>query len=122
MANFKRAPRNPKYWPAYFGHAVQGFVCGAIVPPPISFVLLVIGYWLYQVVEYRRFADRRDAEQWAWEKEHAYIEAMGKPIDMREWVVDDWPSRDIADHMIGMWVGAVVGLPTWMLIALRLVL
>ena len=103
-SDFKRNPRNPKYWPAYLGHAGQGFICGLLLPPPLSVTLAVVGYWLYQRTEFQRFAMRRDAEmRWG-----------------QDAVVDDWPSRDIADHLAGLWLGIIVGLPGWVYLPLRL--
>ena len=90
MEQFKRAPRNPKYWWSYAGHFLQGLAVGVSLPG-VNLILACLGYWLYQVVEYRRFADKRDA-----------MLRWGPGFE-----VDDWPSRDLADHLAGLWVGTV---------------
>lgn len=91
---FKRAARNPKYWMAYAGHFAQGFIAGLLIPLPLNVLLAVVGYWLYQLTEYRRFADKRNA-----------VMCWGKQA-----IVDDWPSRDIADHLAGVWSGTAAQL------------
>ena len=92
QSSYKRAPRNPKYIGSYAGHFLQGFICGLLIPPPLNILLAAVGYRLYQLTEYRRFADRRDA-----------LLRWGDKAG-----VDDWPSRDIADHLAGIWTGIAI--------------
>ena len=87
--NFKRNARNRRYWASYLAHALQGFIAGLLVPMPFNVMLASFGYCLYQVIEYWRFAGKRDA-----------LFRWGTKA-----IVDDWPSRDIADWVIGLWCG-----------------
>ena len=90
-----RSPRKWQYLWAYIGHAAQGLAVGILVPPPFMAVLLAMFYLRYQQVEYNRF------------DKAATRERMGIPP------VDDWPSRDIADWMVGGWLGLAIGIVGW---------
>ena len=90
-----REPRRWKYAPHYLAHIAQGAVIGFVLPPVVMGVLLALGYMYYQLVEYQRFQrtqERREA---------------GLPV------LDDWPSRDIADWQIGGWIGFLFGMGVW---------
>lgn len=96
-----RNPRNwRRYWHSYLGHMAQGFVIGLLVPCPFNLVLLWESYLFYQRIEYERLRDKRDAVE------------RGAPV------VDDWPSRDTADLMAGMWLGNFVQNVAMLLMAL----
>ena len=79
----KRQPR--KYWLAYIGHALQGFVCGAAMP----LIWLPYCYVNYQRAEYEAYHNRN--------LEHAFT-------------AGDMVSRDIADFMLGYWCGSILTL------------
>ena len=102
-----REPRNwRKYWHSYLGHAAQGLICGVLGTPVGAALIIAYCYAQYQRLEYQRFRDRRDT-QW-------YNAGPGqrdaKPL------VDDWPSRDVADFMVGAWMG--LGLQLAVVVAL----
>ena len=79
----RREPRNwRKYWHSYLAHVAQGLVVGFALPTTVALVLAFVGYLVYQVVEYGRFRDMDSGVK-----------------------CSDWPSRDIADCMLGLWVG-----------------
>lgn len=105
----KRAPRNPKYLASYIGHGLQGFICAVLATPVGAALIITYCYCQYQRVEYQRFRDRRDTD---W-----YNQGPGqrdaKPL------VDDWPSRDIADFMLGAWVGVGVQILAGLYVAWR---
>ena len=77
----KRAPR--KYWAAYIGHGLQGFICGLFMP----LVWLPFLYCVYQCSEYAAYYLRN--------KDHAYT-------------AGDMVSRDVADFMVGYGGGSAV--------------
>ena len=78
-----REPRSwRRYWHSYLAHGAQGLVVGLALPTTVALVLAFVGYLVYQVVEYGRCRD------------------IG-----RGGTCGDWPSRDIADFMLGLWVG-----------------
>ena len=77
----KRAPR--KYWLAYAGHALQGFICGLLMPLLWAPYL----YTNYQRSEYEAYYNRN--------KDHAFV-------------ADDFVSRDIADFLAGYYAGSAV--------------
>ena len=82
----RREPRNwGRYWHSYLAHGAQGLVVGFALPTTVALVLAFVGYLVYQVVEYGRFRD------------------MGSGVKC-----SDWPSRDIADFMLGLWVGLLL--------------
>lgn len=79
----EREPRNwRKYWHSYTAHVAQGLVVGFALPTTLASVLAFVGYLVYQVVEYGRCRD------------------IGRGVQC-----SDWPSRDIADFMLGLWIG-----------------
>ena len=81
-----REPRNwGKYWHSYLAHVAQGLLVGFAIPTVVALVLAFVGYLTYQVVEYRRFRD------------------IGREVKC-----SDWPSRDIADFMLGLWAGLLL--------------
>ena len=85
-----RQPRNwRKYWKSYLGHVVQGVVVGVALPDAHAIWGVFICYTVYQIVEWLRFRD------------------VVQGIDST-----DWPSRDIADFLAGIWVGFFLGLLT----------
>ena len=78
----RREPRNwRKYWHSYTAHVAQGLVVGWSLPTTVALVLAFVGYLVYQVVEY------------------------GRCRDIGRVKCGDWPSRDIADFMLGLWIG-----------------
>ena len=82
-----RQPRNwKKHWKSYAGHLVQGVVVGWLLPDYHAAWGVLLCYLLYQVVEWLRFRD------------------VVQGIDL-----SDWPSRDIADFLAGVWIGVVAG-------------
>ena len=82
----RREPRNwRKYWHSYLAHVAQGLVVGFALPTTVALVLAFVGYLVYQVVEYGRFRDMDSGVK-----------------------CSDWPSRDIADFMLGLWVGLLL--------------
>ena len=86
-----RAPRKAKYLWSYAGHVLQGVVLGVVLGFLMA-VALVVLYLAYQRIEYSRFKDR------------VATETAGRRL------LDDWPSRDIADFMLGGWIGMWLGL------------
>ena len=79
----EREPRDwRKYWHSYLAHGAQGLVVGWSLPMTLALVLAFVGYLVYQVVEYGRCRD------------------SGRGV-----TCGDWPSRDIADFMLGLWIG-----------------
>ena len=94
-----RAPREwGKYWFGYVSHFLQGLVVGFLIPHPWGIVGAAFFYVAYQVVEWLRFRDI----------------LLGVNST-------DWPSRDIGDFLIGLWIGLILrwSLPafiiTWIL-------
>ena len=82
----RREPRNwRKYWHSYLAHGAQGLGVGFALPTTVALVLAFVGYLVYQVVEYGRFRDMDSGVK-----------------------CSDWPSRDIADCMLGLWVGLLL--------------
>ena len=90
-----RNPRKRAYTLSYAAHVAQGMIVAILLPPPVMALVLALYYLRYQEVESVRFQQvqsRRDANLS---------------------VVDDWPSRDIADWMIGGWVGLPISTVAW---------
>ena len=88
-----RASRKREYFWSYLGHVAQGFILCLLTTPLLGAFIIAQGYYQYQRIEYQRFKDARDT-RW-------YNEGPGQRDAKPE--VDDWPSRDIADFMIGGW-------------------
>ena len=82
---FKRPPRKREYAPAYWGHAVQGFLAGLLMPSPVLGWAAHKTFLKYQVLENTVYRHWRDA----W-----YAGEAPTP---------DCASRDVADHLIGLW-------------------
>ena len=80
----KRLTRQPrKYWLAYAGHALQGFLVGLFCP-------MFWGAFLY--THYQR----------------SEFEAYWKRNEAGEYLAGDMVSRDIADYLAGYYVGSSV--------------
>ena len=78
-----RPERSNKFLLSYFGHALQGCVAGFYVPWLFSSYL----YVNYQKLEYTAYYNRnKDGE----------------------FIAGDTPSRDIADYLIGYYIGSTV--------------
>ena len=85
--------REPRDWRKdghnYAIHIIQGGIIFYLLPWHMSLTFLALGYIIYQIVEYKRARDLRESE-------------------MKGWVrVGDWISRDIADWLVGGWVGMI---------------
>ena len=91
LHEFERLPRRSKYLFSYIGHVVQGFFA-AVVLGWLTPIALVACYIAYQALEFSRAIALRRAKANNWA------------------VLDEWPSRDIADFLLGLWGGMVVGM------------
>ena len=96
--SFERLPRRHRYLLSYIGHAAQGLVC-ALILGWLAPLVIVSCYLAYQRLEFLRAQCLRDAK------------LSGIPI------LDEWPSRDVADFMIGLWIGLPIGV-AWQMIML----
>ncbi len=87
----KRAPRDwRRYGGSYVTHAAQGLVVGLLLSPRLCVLVLAAGYALYQTIEYAR----------ALHTERVQRGAAGP--------LDDTPSRDVSDFLVGVWAGFAV--------------
>ena len=80
----EREPRNwRKYWHSYTAHVAQGLVVGFALPTTVALVLSV-----RVAISSTRSLSMDGADD------------IGRGVQC-----SDWPSRDIADFMLGLWIG-----------------